>query len=111
MLKGFIVIFTALISYFFLNRKFSNSQKIGIFIVIIGLTLVGMSNIHSYNPNCIIIIKKNKIFFKKFLKKLVAPSPLLGNSLVIIAQFFLALMFVYEEKILKEYDVKIKNKK
>ncbi len=36
---------------------------------------------------------------------LVAPRPILGNSLVIAGQFFLAGMFVYEEKILKEYDV------
>jgi len=38
---------------------------------------------------------------------LVAPKPLLGNILVIIAQLFLAGMFVYEEKILKSYNVKI----
>ncbi len=32
---------------------------------------------------------------------------MLGNSLVILGQFFLAGMFVYEEKILKEYDVNL----
>jgi hypothetical protein len=30
---------------------------------------------------------------------------MLGNFLVILGQFFLAGMFVYEEKILNEYDV------
>lgn len=38
---------------------------------------------------------------------LVAPRPILGNSLVILGQLFLAGMFVYEEKILKEYDVHV----
>ena len=41
---------------------------------------------------------------------LVAPHPLLGNILCLIGQFFLAGMFVYEEKILKEYEVDIKYK-
>jgi hypothetical protein len=38
---------------------------------------------------------------------IVAPRPLLGNILVVIAQFFLAGMFVYEEKILNEYKIKV----
>jgi len=52
MLKGFIVIFTALISCIFFKKKFTKCQLIGIAIVIVGLTTVGISNIHSYNPRC-----------------------------------------------------------
>jgi len=70
------------------NRRFSKLQITGICCVITGLLLVGFSNIHSYNA--------------KF-----APQPILGNTLVILAQFFLAGMFVYEEKILKEYGVHV----
>jgi len=88
MLKVFIVLFTALISYVMFNRRFSKLQITGICCVITGLLLVGFSNIHSYNA--------------KF-----APQPILGNTLVILAQFFLAGMFVYEEKILKEYGVHV----
>lgn len=101
MLKGFIVIFTALISYFLFKRKFTKLQNIGIVFVILGLLFVGSSNIHSYNPKCKRITKLNI----NVLIYLVAPFPLLGNSLVILGQLFLAGMFVYEEKILKEYDV------
>lgn len=75
----------------------------GIGSVIIGLLLVGFCNIHSYNPKC--KIKFN--LYWNFLILLVAPSPVLGNTLVILGQFFLAGMFVYEEKILKEYDVNL----
>jgi drug/metabolite transporter (DMT)-like permease len=96
MLKGFIVLFTALISYVLFKKRFSKMQNLGIIFVMIGLVLVGLSNIHSYNPRCI----------KKFsLCNIVAPKPFLGNMLVILAQFFLAGMFVYEEKILQEYEV------
>jgi len=94
MLKGFIVIFTAVISYMFFKKKFTKCQIIGIVIVIVGLTTVGMSNINSYNPRCLFLINF-----------LVAPRPILGNSLVLLGQFFLAAMFVFEEKILKDYEV------
>ena len=36
---------------------------------------------------------------------IVAPRPILGNVLVLAGQLFLAGMFVFEEKILKDYDV------
>ncbi len=52
MLKGFIVIFTAVISYFLFKRRFTKYQVLGISIVVGGLILVGMSNIHSYNARC-----------------------------------------------------------
>ena len=70
------------------NRRFKTSQYIGVFCVVCGLVLVGFSNLHSYNSRF-------------------APKPILGNILVIIAQLFLACMFVYEEKILKEYKIKV----
>ena len=88
MLKGFIVLFTMGISVFLLKKKFKKIQKLGIAGVFFGLVLVGLSNIYSYNPRF-------------------APRPLLGNSLVIIAQLFLAMMFVYEECILKDYEVQV----
>jgi len=54
----------------------------------VGVIIVGLSNIHSYNNQF-------------------APNPLLGNSLCLIGQLFLAGMFVYEEKILKEFDIHV----
>ena len=52
MLKGFIVIFTGLISYYIFKRKFTRGQIGGVLIVVIGLVLVGLSNIYSYNSKC-----------------------------------------------------------
>jgi len=88
MLKGFIIFFTGVISYFLFKRQFSKLQCIGMGCVMVGITVVGSSNIHSYNA--------------KF-----APHPLLGNLLCLCGQFFLAGMFVYEEKILKEFDIHV----
>jgi len=73
-----------LISIYLLDKQYSKNQKLGIFAVVIGLLIVGSSNLSAYNSRF-------------------APKPYLGNLLVIIAQIFLAGMFVYEEKILKEY--------
>mmetsp|Transcript_16575 Transcript_16575/g.17257 ORF Transcript_16575/g.17257 Transcript_16575/m.17257 type:complete len:290 (+) Transcript_16575:225-1094(+) len=88
MLKGFIVIFTMVISMILFKRNYNLSQKFGVLFVISGLFIVGSSNLHSYNSRF-------------------APRPLLGNILVIFAQVFLAGMFVYEEKILKEYRIRV----
>ena len=93
MLKGFVLIFTAIISYFYFDRRYKKQQFIGISLVILGLVFVSLSNIKTINTDC------------KCYIKLVAPNPLTGNKFVLIGQFFLSGMFVYEEKILKEYDV------
>lgn len=34
-------------------------------------------------------------------------NPLLGNILIIISQLLFSLMFIYEEKILRQYRVKV----
>jgi len=97
MLKGFIVLFTGIISYLFFKKQFTKWQIFGALVTALGLTLVGSSNLDHYNSKC--IIKSINIFI------LVAPNPILGNFLVLLSQVFLSGMFVFEEKILKEYDV------
>jgi hypothetical protein len=37
----------------------------------------------------------------------VESNPLLGNILIIISQLLFSLMFIYEEKILRQYRVKV----
>ena len=34
---------------------------------------------------------------------------MLGNTLIILSQLLFSLMFIYEENILKQYDVKVSN--
>ena len=55
MLKGFIVIFTGLVSYIYFKKQFTKCQIFGAGITILGLTLVGLSNIENYNPKCKIL--------------------------------------------------------
>ena len=38
---------------------------------------------------------------------LVESDPILGNILIILSQLMFSLMFIYEEQILKKYDVKV----
>lgn len=52
MLKGFIVIFTMIISILMFKRKYSFSQKWGVAFVLAGLFIVGSSNLKSYDERC-----------------------------------------------------------
>lgn len=88
MLKGFILIFTFLISLIVLKKKYKVYHYVAVIIIFVGLIQVGRSNI-------------------QFKEEISAPNPLLGNILVIIAQLLLSLMFVYEEYILKDYEIEI----
>ena len=36
-------------------------------------------------------------------------SPLFGNVLIIVSQLMFSLMFIYEEQILKRYEVRVEN--
>lgn len=89
MLRGAVIIFTALLSVAFLNNKLSTSKWIGMFIVIAGLAIVGVSDIvfgdHQGTNGM------NKI--------------ITGDLLIIMAQIIAACQMVYEEKFLSKYDV------
>jgi drug/metabolite transporter (DMT)-like permease len=43
------------------------------------------------------------------LYNLVESNPLLGNLLIILSQLLFSLMFIYEEQILKKYEVRVEN--
>eukprot|EP00743_Colponemidia_sp_Colp-15_P005806 GILK01006241.1.p1 GENE.GILK01006241.1~~GILK01006241.1.p1 ORF type:complete len:388 (-),score=36.52 GILK01006241.1:205-1368(-) len=84
MLKGFIVIFAGLLSYVFFGRVLKRHQWFGILFIVAGTFIVGFSNFESH-------VEQSEL----------APNPYLGNALVLVGQLFLAVMFVYEEKILR----------
>eukprot|EP00744_Colponema_vietnamica_P002069 GILI01003328.1.p2 GENE.GILI01003328.1~~GILI01003328.1.p2 ORF type:complete len:395 (-),score=108.98 GILI01003328.1:104-1288(-) len=90
MLRGFIVVFAGIFSILFLKRRLKLHQWVGIFLITFGIMVVGQSNVVHAN-----ITEEN------------APNPLLGNLLALGGQIFLAAMFVYEEKILVQYDIPI----
>ncbi|KAG6794651.1 solute carrier family 35 member F6 [Apis mellifera caucasica] len=80
MLRGAAIIFTAILSMGFLNRKLGSREWIGIIMVIIGLALVGLSDI---------TMEKSYISTNSILT---------GDLLIICAQVITAAQMVIEEK-------------
>jgi len=83
MLRGSVILFTSLFSVLFLKRTLYRHNYLGIFLVVLGLVLVG----------CGALIELNKG----------AKTEFLGIVLVIAAQLFSATMFVVEEKLMSVY--------
>lgn len=98
MLKGSVLFFTYIITIFYLKRKLPLKKHLLMIVILASLTLIGVSNINSHNN------AKCKIF-----KYIVESNPLFGNVLIILSQFLFSLMFIYEEKILKKYNVRVEN--
>ena len=86
MFRGAIIIFTCTASIFFLKNKYYRHHFLGICIVVIGLIIVGVNAAIGGNDD--------------FDSKIV-----LGIFLVILSQVFSCMLFISEEKILKNYDV------
>lgn len=91
MLRGAIVLFVALLSIVFLNRKLNRAQWISLGTVMMGVAVVGISS-----------VGKSK---KESISEEPEVDPLLGVLLILIAQIFAASQFVIEEKIMEHYAV------
>ncbi|KAB7503858.1 Solute carrier family 35 member F6 [Armadillidium nasatum] len=90
MLRGAVIVFTGLLSVAFLGRRLKSFQWVGIFFVIVGLVVVGVSDFLSgagdedmYTTNGIIT----------------------GDLLIIAAQVITATQMVIEEKFVTKYNV------
>jgi len=88
MLRGAVIVFTALLSVAFLRRIINTKAWIGIFLVISGLAVVGASDFifskdSSYGPNKIIT----------------------GDLIIILAQVISATQVVLEEKFVSSKDI------
>jgi len=105
MLRGAVVIFTGFFSVMFLKRRLSKSQWVALFLVMIGVSIVGMSNIivksHSNKPVNEEIDNGYHINPLNF----VTSQNVLGVAMVILAQIFTAFQFILEEKIMSRYEV------
>lgn len=88
MLRGAVVIFTALLSVAFLGRKIRGHMWLGMFFILSGLALVGISDI-VFNDHA--NDDKNAIIS--------------GDLLIIMAQVITAAQMVYEEKVVGKYNV------
>jgi drug/metabolite transporter (DMT)-like permease len=86
MLRGSVVIFTGIFSVVFLGRRLFPYHWFGMLLVLSGLACVGVSSILYGSSND-------------------ASKPILGDTLVIIAQLVAATQMVVEEKLLDKYKV------
>ncbi|EDQ92026.1 uncharacterized protein MONBRDRAFT_14488 [Monosiga brevicollis MX1] len=87
MLRGSVIIFTGLLSKFWLGRKLEGFRWMGMVLVLIGLLCVGLAAFFSGSSGAS------------------APNPILGDILIIAAQVIVALQMVIEEKFLSKYTV------
>lgn len=88
MLRGALIIFTGLLSVAFLNRKLKGYEWLGIAFVIVGLIIVGVSDM---------LMGKDS---SRGVNKMIT-----GDLLIITAQIILATMFVLEEKFVSSRNV------
>jgi drug/metabolite transporter (DMT)-like permease len=84
MLRGSLILFTTLLSYIFLKTRFARHNYYGIFLVVFGLTLVGISSLQNSMDNS-------------------SNNALAGFFFVIFAQIFTAVQFILEENFMKNY--------
>jgi len=89
-LRGAVVIFAAGLTRILLKRTLALYQYFGIAIVILGVILVSAATLQR-------IPSKRKDPF--------GSNPLLGDVLIVSAQFFLALRGVLEERVMKQHSV------
>lgn len=87
MLRGSIIIFTAIFSVIFLKRKLKTFHRIGVFITVVGITLVGLASFLESGKK-----KKDKS----------GSLVMVGNLLVVLSQVLSACQMVVEEKFLKK---------
>ncbi|KAG9303144.1 hypothetical protein G9A89_005102 [Geosiphon pyriformis] len=102
MLRGAVVLFTGIFSVVFLKRTLLAYHWFSLFLVVLGVTIVGMSSIlfPPKKPSDLIVIPSS-------ISELPNSSEaLIGVLLVLIAQLFTASQFVLEEKIMLKYRVK-----
>ncbi|KAI9484426.1 hypothetical protein BDB00DRAFT_146403 [Zychaea mexicana] len=99
MLRGSVVIFTGIFSYFFLNRRLRLFEWVALGMVVSGVAIVGLSSL---------IFPQNKPSDTTNNSQEDPPfdvMSLVGVVLVLGAQLFTASQFVIEEKILHRYHV------
>ncbi|KAJ2962442.1 hypothetical protein NQZ79_g2367 [Umbelopsis isabellina] len=97
MLRGAVVIFTGIFSYLFLKRRMTRWEWISLFLVVAGVTIVGLSSV-LYPQEKPSTFSDEEIPFDW--------ESFLGVVFVLGAQILTATQFVVEEKIMSRYQVK-----
>lgn len=88
MLRGAVIIFTALLSVAFLGRTIKAQMWVGIVGVILGLGVVGLTDILTNNS-----------------AKSDTNAVIAGDLLIIMAQIIVAVQMVYEERVINRFSI------
>ncbi|KAJ1822954.1 hypothetical protein LPJ56_000462 [Coemansia sp. RSA 2599] len=96
MLRGAVVIFSGLFSVLFLGHRLERFQVVSIILVVVGVTIVGLSNVISPAPQSQPDESPESVDAGLW-------KAMLGVVLVLGAQVFTASQFVVEEKIIRRY--------
>jgi drug/metabolite transporter (DMT)-like permease len=116
MLRGSAIIFTALLTKFFLGKSIAYQRWLGILIIIAGLALVGITDLMFANPNISYLRGTIENSSADGVLYELQDEPnndhnfsnvLLGDLLIIASQILVAIQLVYEEKFIKKYDVPV----
>ncbi|XP_050530943.1 solute carrier family 35 member F6-like [Daktulosphaira vitifoliae] len=93
MLRGGVIIFTALLSKVYLKRNLTIRHWLGIFIIIIGLATVGTSDL---------LLSQQK---SESNSSYTTEAIITGDVLIFVAQIITAAQMVYEEKYVVSHDI------
>lgn len=85
MIRGSVIIITAAYTKLFLNRQLFRHQYVGVVLVFVGVTAVGLSGVFGAQNSAV--------------------DPVLGIIILICAQFFQAGNFTYEENLLDDFEI------
>ncbi len=88
MLRGSVIVFVAVFSKIFLGREMGKRRWSGIFFIVVGLALVGISDMLSRSGS-----SDNNT------------SILVGDILIVVAQIITATQMVYEERFVGSLDI------
>ncbi|KAG0368402.1 MAG: hypothetical protein J3R72DRAFT_429881 [Linnemannia gamsii] len=100
MLRGALVIFTGLLSVFFLGRRLLAYEWFALFTIVAGIATVGLASVITPATNN--FIDNTEPDSEEAIK---AAKAILGIFLVLFAQIFTATQFVVEEKFLSGYQI------
>ncbi|KAJ2344177.1 hypothetical protein IWW50_004823 [Coemansia erecta] len=95
MLRGAVVVFSGIFSVLFLGHRLERFQVVSLVMVVVGVTIVGLSNVIAPPANAHgtdAAMTEHDVF-----------KATLGVVLVLCAQIFTATQFVVEEKIIRNY--------
>ncbi|KAJ2557521.1 hypothetical protein EV175_001297 [Coemansia sp. RSA 1933] len=106
MLRGAVVIFSGLFSVLFLGHRLERFQVVSLALVVLGVTIVGLSNVISPPVQVYSRAKQNTASSNDSDPQDINTDvwkAVLGVVLVLGAQIFTATQFVVEEKIIRRY--------